>query len=99
MKLYEIANMLEALNTEHDLDGLDIILINKVNNLHTEAFVTRVMKDFKLCSPATTHSRIKKLIKKELLSTELDGGNLRTKRLVLTDKTKDTLDRVLRHAD
>ena len=96
MKLYELANMLETLKVEHDLDSLDIILINKVNNLHTEAFVMRVLKEFKLCSQATTHTRIKKLIKKEVLATELDGANMRTKRLVLTKKAEEILDCVLK---
>jgi DNA-binding MarR family transcriptional regulator len=91
MKLYELANMLKTLKTEHDIDGIDIVLINEVNNLGDDAFIMRVLKEFKLCSQATTHTRIKKLIKKELLAIELDGTNLRTKKLILTDKTEEIL--------
>lgn len=91
MKLYELADMLKTLKVKHNIDGLDLILINEVNNLGAEAFVMRVLKEFALCSPATTHTRIKKLIKKGLLATELDGTNMRTKRLVLTDRTEEIL--------
>lgn len=91
MKLYELADKLKNLKTVHDLDGLDVILINEVNNLGADAFVMRVLKGFDLCSQATTHTRIKKLIKKEVLAIELDGANMRTKRLVLTEKAEEIL--------
>jgi DNA-binding MarR family transcriptional regulator len=91
MKLDELATTLKKLKTTHDLDGIDLILINEVDKLGSDAFVMRVLKGFDLCSQATTHTRIKKLIKKEMLTTELDGANMRTKRLVLTDKTKEIL--------
>lgn len=91
MKLHEISKMLETLKIEHNLDSLDIILINRVNNLHADAFVMRVLKDFKLCSQATAHARIKRLIRHGVLAVELDGDNMRTKRLVLTNKAEEVL--------
>lgn len=91
MKLNELAITLRIFKTAHDLDGLDLILINEVNKLGADAFVMRVLKVFDLCSQATTHTRIKKLIKKEVLAIELDGANMRTKRLVLTKKAEEIL--------
>jgi DNA-binding MarR family transcriptional regulator len=91
MNFIEVAEVLKRLKLDHDVDGYDIVLINEVNKLGNEAFVMRVMREFKLTSRNTTHTRIKKLIKKGLLATELDGGNMRTKRLVLTDKLEEIL--------
>jgi DNA-binding MarR family transcriptional regulator len=91
MNFIEVAEVLKRLKLDHDVDGHDIVLINEVNKLGDEAFVMRVIAEFPLTSRNTTHTRIKELIKKGLLTVELDGENMRTKRLVLTDKLEEVL--------
>ena len=91
MNFIEVAEVLKRLHEDHDLDGFDIVLINEVNKLGDDAFVMRVIEKFKLTSRNTAHARIKKLISKGLLATELNGSNMRTKRLVLTDKLEEVL--------
>ena len=91
MNFLDVAETLKRLKIKHDVDGLDIILINEVNKLGDDAFVMRVIENFKLASRNTAHARIKKLVKQGLLAVELDGNNMRTKKLVLTNKLEGVL--------
>ena len=89
MKLDQLANALMRVHAELGVDAIDLMLISTIANKlrqEGEATIMPVIENFGLTSQATTHARLKKLIKNGFISWDSDENNLRIKLLKHGDK-------------
>lgn len=92
MKLEKLAAALNGLRSKYNVDGTDILILNAVYAMkqeHGEVLTMQFLKNFKGASQATTHARMKKLLKHGLLVRVGDEDNLRVKKLEPTTKTRE----------
>jgi DNA-binding MarR family transcriptional regulator len=91
MKLDKLAQALNGLRSKYKVDGTDLLILNAVIAMRKEGDVLtmRFIKNFKGASEATTHARMKKLLKYGLLARVVDDDNLRIKKLEPTAKTNE----------
>ena len=92
MKLEKLAQALNGLRSKYKVDGTDVLILNAVIAMkreHDEVLTMQFIKNFKGASNATTHSRMKKLLKYGLLARVVDEDNLRVKKLEPTAKTQE----------
>lgn len=90
MKLEKLAEALGSLKRKYNVDGTDVLILNAVYAMkkqHGEVLTMQFIKNFKGASEATTHARMKKLIRCGLLDRVGDEKNLRIKKLEPTSKT------------
>lgn len=92
MRLEKLAVALNGLRSKFNVDGTDILILNAIYAMkqeHGEVLTMQFIKNFKGASQATTHARMKKLLKCGLLARVGDEKNLRVKKLEPTTKTRD----------
>jgi len=90
MKLEKLAEALGSLKRKYNVDETDVLILNAVYAMkkqHGEVLTMQFIKNFKGASEATTHARMKKLIRCGLLDRVGDEKNLRVKKLEPTSKT------------
>lgn len=90
MRLEKLAVALNGLRSKYNVDGTDVLILNAVYAMkkeHGEVLTMQFIKNFKGASEATTHARMKKLLKCGLLARVGDEKNLRVKKLEPTPKT------------
>jgi len=90
MKLEKLAEALGSLKQKYNVDETDVLILNAVYAMkkqHGEVLTMQFIKNFKGASEATTHARMKKLIRCGLLDRVGDEKNLRVKKLEPTPKT------------
>lgn len=89
MKLDQLTDALMVAHTELGVDAIDLMLLSTITSklkLEGEATIMPVIENFGLTSQATTHARLKKLIKNGFISWDSDENNLRIKLLKRGDK-------------
>jgi DNA-binding MarR family transcriptional regulator len=91
MKLDKLAQALTDVRSKFKLDSTDLLIINSVLEMkkHGDVLTMQFVKNFGGASEATTHMRMKKLIKRGLLVRVGDDQNLRIKKLEPTGKTTE----------
>jgi DNA-binding MarR family transcriptional regulator len=91
MKLEKLALALYSLRNRFKVDSTDLLILNAVLEMRKEGDVLTMqfIKNFKGASQATTHARMKKLLKNGLLVRVGDNENLRVKKLEPTAKTTE----------
>jgi len=93
MKLEKLALALNSLRSKFKVDNTDILILNGVLEMkkHGDVQTMQFIKNFKGASQATTHARMKKLLRQGLLARVGDDDNLRVKKLEPTAKTTELL--------
>lgn len=93
MKLEKLATALYGLKSKYKVDSTDLLILNAVIEMKKQGDVLTMqfIKNFKGASPATTHARMKKLVRNGLVARVGDDQNLRIKKLEPTAKTNDLL--------
>jgi DNA-binding MarR family transcriptional regulator len=92
MRLEKLALALSSLRSKYKVDGTDILILNAVyamKQAHGDVLTMQFIKNFKGASEATTHARMKRLLKHGLLARVGDADNLRIKKLEPTEKTRE----------
>lgn len=92
MKLKQLTEALVKTHTALGLDAIDLMLLRIITDklkLEGEATIMPIIEEFSLTSRATTHARLKKLIKSGFVSWDSDENNLRVKLLKRGDKYQD----------
>ena len=92
MRLEKLATALYGLKSKYNVDSTDVLILNAVYAMkreHGEVLTMQFIKNFKGASQATTHARMKKLLRSGLLARVGDEENLRIKKLEPTAKTND----------
>lgn len=92
MRLDKLAAALNGLRSKYKVDGTDVLILNAILALkreHDEVLTMQFIASFKGASPATTHARMKKLLRYGLLARVVDDTNLRVKKLEPTAKTNE----------
>ena len=91
MKLEKLATALYGLKSKFKVDSTDVLILNAVIEMRKQGDVLTMqfIKNFKGASQATTHARMKKLLRNGLLARVGDDENLRVKKLEPTAKTND----------
>ena len=91
MKLEKLAIALNGLQFKFKVDSTDILILNAVIEMkkHGDVLTMQFIKNFKGASQATTHARMKKLLRCGLLDRVGDEKNLRVKKLEPTSKTQE----------
>ena len=92
MRLEKLAAALGGLRSKYNVDGTDVLILNAVYAMkreHGEVLTMQFIKSFKGASQATTHARMKKLLRCGLLDRVGDEKNLRVKKLEPTPKTQE----------
>jgi DNA-binding MarR family transcriptional regulator len=88
MNLDNFSQITKVLRTEYGLDSTDALIINELMRMrgHGDVPTMTLIKNFSEASQATTHTRVKKLIKAGWISRIGDEENLRVRKLVPTEK-------------
>lgn len=91
MKLDKLAQALNGLQSKFKVDSTDVLILSAVIEMKKQGDVMTMqfIKSFKGASQATTHARMKKLLRCGLLARVGDEQNLRVKKLEPTAKTND----------
>lgn len=92
MRIDKLCVAIAGLKSKYKLDSTDVLLLNAIVSTHKDnggATIMGIIKNFKAASYATTHSRIKKLVKYGLIDRVADETNLRIKKLQPTAKYND----------
>lgn len=93
MKLEKLATALYGLESKFKVDSTDVLIIHAVLEMKKQGDVLTMqfIKNFKGASQATTHARMKKLLRNGLLARVGDDENLRVKKLEPTARTSELL--------
>jgi DNA-binding MarR family transcriptional regulator len=93
MKLEKLAQALNDVRNKFKIDSTDLLIISSILEMKKQGDVLTMqfVKNFEGASEATTHMRMKKLIKRGLLARVGDDQNLRIKKLEPTGKTNELL--------
>lgn len=93
MKLEKLAQALNDVRNKFKIDSTDLLIISSILEMKKQGDVLTMqfVKSFEGASEATTHMRMKKLIKRGLLARVGDDQNLRIKKLEPTGKTNELL--------
>ena len=92
MRIDKLCVAIAGLKSKYKLDSTDVLLLNAIVSTHKDnggATIMGIIRNFKAASHATTHSRIKKLVKHGLIDRVADETNLRIKKLQPTAKYND----------
>lgn len=84
MKLGQLTEALVRAHTELGTDAIDLMLLSTIVDklkVEGEATIMPILENFGIASQATAHARLKKLIKKGLVTWDFDESNLRVKLL------------------
>lgn len=84
MNLEQLTNALIKTHTELGVDAIDLMLLHTITNklrIEGEATIMPIIDNFGLTSRATTHARLKNLIRNGFISWDSDENNLRVKLL------------------
>ena len=84
MNLEQLSRALLKTHTELGLDAIDLVLLHTVTHklkLEGEATIMPIIDNFELTSRATTHARLKNLIRNGFVGWDGDENNLRVKLL------------------
>jgi len=97
MKLDNFSHAIKMLRMDYGLDSTDVLIINELMRMRGKGDVPTMtlIKNFTESSQATTHTRVKKLIKAGWIERTNDEDNLRLRKLTPTDKALD----MVRHLD
>jgi DNA-binding MarR family transcriptional regulator len=91
MKLEKLAQALNDVRDKFKVDSTDLLIISSVIEMKKrgDVLTMQFIKNFDGASEATTHARMKKLVKRGLLARVGDDNNLRIKKLEPTGKTTE----------
>lgn len=84
MNLEQLTNALIKAHMEMGVDAIDLMLLHTITDklkAEGEATIMPIIENFSLTSRATTHARLKNLIKNGFISWDSDENNLRVKLL------------------
>lgn len=82
MKLDKLANALRITRLNHSLDDVDLILLDEIVKQMRQpdpVTIMEVIRASEAASPATVHTRIKKLCAQNILKKEDHPGSMRHK--------------------
>jgi DNA replication protein DnaC len=82
MKLEKLAEALRQMRDSHNLDAVDLLVLDEITYQMRSPDPVTIMEVIKACdaaSPATVHTRIKKLCAQNILRKDDHPGSLRYK--------------------